>query len=149
MIFTNRFEVDAPLSAVVDFHRRSASMGAITPPPIIARIEAAPEILGEGDEMAFTLWMGPLPLRWLARIEDVSPAGFRDRQLRGPFAFWLHTHRFDQLPDGRTAVFDQVEAQLRRHLLWGPVGAMMWLGMPLLFAYRGWRTRGLLKQPAG
>lgn len=146
MIFESRFVVDAPPSTVIDFHRRSASMGAITPPPIIARLHAAAEYLGEGDEMAFTLWIGPLPLRWLARIEDVGPAGFRDRQLRGPFAFWLHQHRFEVLPDGRTAVHDRIEARLRRHPLWGPVGAMMWLGMPLLFAYRGWRTRGLLEQ---
>lgn len=145
MIFTNQFEVDAPPSAVIDFHRRSASLGAITPPPIVARLQAAPERLGEGDDMSFTLWLGPLPLRWLARIEDVGPEGFSDRQLRGPFAFWLHHHRFEALPDGRTAVHDRVEARLCRHPIWGPVGAMMWLGMPLLFAYRGWRTRGLLE----
>ncbi|MEZ4584038.1 MAG: hypothetical protein R3A10_20780 [Caldilineaceae bacterium] len=61
-------------------------MGAITPPPVIVRVHRAPELLGEGDEMDFTMWLGPLPIRWLARIEQVTPVTFVDRQLRGPFA---------------------------------------------------------------
>jgi ligand-binding SRPBCC domain-containing protein len=144
MRFTHRFEVDAPIEDVAEFHARSSSMGAITPPPIIARVHAAPERLGEGDEMSFTLWLGPLPLRWLARIEDVGPTGFSDVQLRGPFARWEHRHDFEPLGEGRTAVHDRIEAELLRHPIWGPVGISMWLGMPLLFAFRGWRTRRLL-----
>ena len=145
MRFQHRFEVDAALEAGRDFHARSASMGAITPPPIIARVHAAPERLGEGDAMDFTLWLGPLPIRWLARIEDVGPSGFSDRQLRGPFAAWLHRHEFEALAEGRTAVHDRVDARLRRHPLWGPLGFAMWLGMPGLFAWRAWRTRALLR----
>jgi len=85
MKFQHRFRVDAPLSEVLEFHSLSSSMGAITPPPIVARIHRAPAVLGEGDEMEFTLWVGPLPVRWLAHIEQVSGEGFTDRQLRGPF----------------------------------------------------------------
>lgn len=144
--FEHEFQVDAPLSAVADFHSRSASMGAITPPPIIARVQRAPEILGEGDEMAFTLWLGPFPMRWLARIEDVGPEGFTDVQLRGPFEHWLHRHRFVPLGAERCIVHDRVEARFRKHPFWGPVGLSMWLGMKPLFAYRAWRTRRLLEE---
>jgi ligand-binding SRPBCC domain-containing protein len=145
MRFEHGFTVRAPVTQVAAFHAQSASMGRITPPPLIVRVQAAPECLGEGDEMVFTLWAGPLPLRWVARIEEVSPEGFTDRQVSGPFRSWRHRHRFVVAGPGNTAVVDEVEATLKRHAFWGPVGALMWAGLPLLFAYRGWRTRQLLE----
>ncbi len=145
MIFRHRFRVRAPLERVADFHRRSASMAAITPPPIVVRVHAAPEALGEGDEMAFTLWLGPLPVRWRARIEAVGPDGFLDRQVAGPFARWEHRHRFEAVDAATTDVFDEIRWSPRRHVLWGPVGLAMAAGLPLLFAFRGWRTRRRLE----
>lgn len=145
MKFTHTFRVNAPQAAVAEFHGRSASMGAITPPPMIVQVHTAPERLSSGDTMDFTLWAGPIPVRWIARIEDVSPEGFVDRQVRGPFASWVHRHRFVRVDDRTTDVVDEVEAELKRHPFWGLVGALMWLGMPLLFAYRGWKTRRRLE----
>lgn len=145
MKFTHTFRVNAPQAAVAEFHSRSASMGAITPPPMIVRVHTAPERLSSGDTMDFTLWAGPIPVRWAARIEDVSPDGFVDRQLQGPFASWVHRHRFVRVGDRTTDVVDEVEAELKRHPFWGLVGALMWLGMPLLFAYRGWKTQRILE----
>jgi ligand-binding SRPBCC domain-containing protein len=144
MKYHHRFVVAAPLARVAEFHRRASSMVAITPPLLIVRVHRAPATLGSGDEMAFTLWAGPLPLHWTARIEGVSPEGFTDRQVRGPFAAWQHRHRFERLSERETAVVDEVTAELKRHPFWWMVGALMWLGLPLLFAYRGWRTRRLL-----
>jgi len=141
MKYKHRFEVNAPLSAVADFHAQSASMGAITPPPVVVRVHHAPSHLDEGDEMDFTMWLGPLPVRWLARIEDVSPTGFIDRQLRGPFRQWLHRHTFVPVDAATTAVVDEIELELRSHPWWKLVGLMMWFSLPLLFAYRGWKTR--------
>lgn len=144
MIYRRRFRVNAPLLRVVEFHARPASMAAITPPPILVRIHRAPYVLVEGDEMEFTLWLGPLPVRWLARIEDVTDDGFTDRQLRGPFAEWSHRHTFVPLDDHTTEVHDEVTLRLSRNPFWWLVGAGMRLGLPLLFAYRAWRTRRLL-----
>lgn len=144
--YRHTFQVRAPLADVAEFHRRSAGMGAITPPPVIARLHRAPARLEEGDEMDFTLWLGPLPLRWLARIENVSLAGFTDRQLRGPFKHWAHRHAFVAVDETTSQVVDEIEASLRKHLLWGLVGLGMWLSLPLLFAYRGWKTRQLLER---
>jgi ligand-binding SRPBCC domain-containing protein len=121
-------------------------MAAITPPPIVVRVHAAPPILRSGDRMDFTLWMGPLPLHWIAQFESASNAGFTDRQLRGPFQQWVHCHGFRAIGGDSTEVRDEVNARLRRHVVWGPVGLAMWAGMPLLFAYRGWKTRRLLQE---
>ena len=42
MIYRHQFRVNASLARVAEFHSRSASMAAITPPPIIARLHNAP-----------------------------------------------------------------------------------------------------------
>ena len=52
------------------------------------------------------------------------------------------------LAQGCTEVLDEVEASLKPHGLWGLVGLAKWLGLPLLFAYRGWRTQRLLEGDA-
>lgn len=146
MKYQHTFHVHAPLSVVADFHAQSASMGAITPPPVKAQVHQAPARLNEGDEMDFTLWLGPLPIRWVARIEDVSGNGFSDRQLRGPFRRWVHRHQFRAIDNQTTEVIDEIEAGLQPHPLWAVVGLGMWLNLPLLFAYRGWKTKRLLEK---
>jgi len=120
-------------------------MAAITPPPIIARIHAAPETLASGDRMDFTLWAGPIPIRWLACIEDASARGFTDRQLSGPFETWVHRHEFIPVDADTTDVIDRVEAAHKKHPWWGLVSRLMWAGMPMLFAYRAKKTRRLLE----
>lgn len=145
MIYRHRFQVHAPLARVVEFHSRAASMAAITPPLMIVRLHHAPPILAEGDEMDFTLRLGPFPIRWLARIEAVSPAGFTDRQLRGPFAAWAHRHIFTGLDDQTTEVVDEITLHLSPHPVWWLVGIGMRVGLPFLFSYRAWKTRRILE----
>jgi ligand-binding SRPBCC domain-containing protein len=148
MQFEHRFAVEAPLADVVAFHRQSASMGAITPPPLVVQIQAAPAQLRDQDQMAFTLWFGPLPIRWRARIEQVTPISFVDRQLTGPFAHWMHLHTFFPVDDQTTLIVDRVEARLSDQPVWKLIGLGMWIGMPFLFAYRAWKTKQQLKRNA-
>ncbi len=146
MKYRHSFQIQAPLTVVANFHANSASMGAITPPPVIAQIHHAPPHLQEGDEMDFTLWLGPLPIHWLARIENVSQNGFVDRQMRGPFQQWVHHHQFIALSPTTTQVIDEIEATPKKHPWWGAIGLGMWLNLPFLFAYRAWQTKRLLKK---
>lgn len=146
MRYTHTFTVLATLSQVASFHAKSESMGAITPPPVVVRIHHAPEVLREGDEMDFTLWLLFIPIRWRARILDVSSNGFLDKQVQGPFASWQHKHIFTSLNELETEVRDEVEATLSTHPLKWLVGAGMWLSMPMLFAFRAWKTRKLLQR---
>lgn len=104
----------------------------------------APDQLSDGDDLAFTLWLGPFPVRWEARVENFSPIGFDDIQVRGPFESWRHAHRFEALDENNTRVQDQVEYSLRRHLFWGGAGFLMALGLPILFWYRARKTRSII-----
>jgi ligand-binding SRPBCC domain-containing protein len=147
MIFRHSFTVAARIQAVAEFHAASTSMADITPPPIIVKIRQAPARLAEDDEMEFTMWLGPAPVHWLARIEHVSPVGFTDRQVRGPFKCWQHRHSFIAIDENTTRVDDEVTYSIRRHPWWGLEGLGMALGLPVLFAFRGWKTKKLLNGP--
>ena len=129
MRYSHSFSVAAPLDDEVRFHRESASMAKITPPPILVRMHSVPDELGDGDEMSFTLWMGPIPLRWTARIEQVVATGFIDRQVQGPFGKWIHRHIFIPDGDSSTTVIDVVEAELHHDPFWRMAGIGMWLGI--------------------
>ncbi len=144
MIYRHHFQVNTSLTRVVEFHQQSASMAAITPPPMIVKIHQAPVVLAEGAEMNFTIWLGPFPAHWLARIENVTPNGFTDRQMRGPFAEWVHRHTFSAVDAHTTAVTDEINLRLSSQPLWWLVGLGMRAGLPILFAYRAWKTRKIL-----
>jgi ligand-binding SRPBCC domain-containing protein len=149
MFYRHRFEVNGTLDKVTEFHTQSANMAALTPPPMLVRMQETPSALREGDEMAFNLWLGALPMRWLLRIEEVSAHGFTDRQLRGPFKTWVHRHKFHCLDEEWTEIVDEIELELRPHLIWWPVGFFIWLNLPILFAYRRWKTRQILAKNRG
>lgn len=144
--FRHSFAVKAPIDDVIAFHRHSQNMGAITPPPIIPRIHRAPEFLDEGQEMNFTLWMGPIPIHWVARYENVTANSFIDRQVEGPFRQWVHEHRFESVDEQSTIVHDSINLEFKSDLRNRLVGVGMWVGLPLLFAYRQRQTRKLLEK---
>ncbi|NTW43841.1 MAG: hypothetical protein HGB14_05265 [Anaerolineaceae bacterium] len=145
MMYRHKFRVHSSLSQVVDFHSRAASMPAITPPPMVVKLHNVPAILKEGDEMDFTLKLGPIPINWLARIEGVSSSGFTDRQIKGPFKEWMHNHKFIAVSDKTTEVVDEVTLKLSSNAMWWLVGLSMRIGLPILFAFRAWKTRKLLQ----
>lgn len=108
----------------------------------------APDKLNENDRMEFTLWIGPLPLHWAAVIEQVNPQGFLDRQIRGPFQRWEHRHTFLPVAENVTEVRDEIQLQLRLHPVFSLIGFGMFISLPILFAYRAWKTRRLIEKPA-
>lgn len=61
--------------------------------------------------------LGPIRSTWVAELYDFQPGRqFRDRQVRGPFASWEHTHRF--LPGGPDASILQDTIEYRLPLGW-------------------------------
>ena len=139
--FTNRTMVQASLEAVAAFHRDSQTLKALTPPPIFVQLHQV-EPLAEGSLADFTLWIGPLPVRWTAVHSDVDPLyGFTDTQALGPYETWVHRHTFEAVTVDSTDVVDEIRANFGSGIFNGLVSRLMWWGLPLLFAYRGWVTR--------
>ena len=70
-----------------------------------------------GTLIEYRLRLHALPLRWLTRIEAWEPGKqFVDRQLRGPYRLWHHSHRFAAHERG-TIVRDTVRYALPLGLL--------------------------------
>lgn len=144
--FTQVFTVDAPLSAVAEFHKDSSALKALTPPPIIPQLRRM-DPLGERSITAFTLWMGPLPVNWVAKHSDVDPmAGFTDEQIEGPFNRWVHRHGFEAIDESTSRVTDRIEVELGTHWFWGLISRMMWLGVPMMFFYRKLQTQRIVQR---
>ena len=142
--FKTSFTVNAPLEAVAAFHADTSALKILNPPFIIVQLHRV-EPMADGSISEFTLWMGPLPIRWRAIHSDVGPNGFTDSLDDGPMATWRHTHRFEAIDDYKTQIHEQIEYEypsgwrgLAPRILFGH------LGLTALFTYRKWATRHAL-----
>lgn len=139
--YQHEFQVNAPVERVADFHRSTEALKALTPPPLFVKFNHL-EPLGEGSKADFTLWFGPLPIRWVSIHSDVNPTeGFTDTQVQGPFETWIHRHSFESIDGGSTKVVDEIEGQPSNHPIWGIVSRFMWSTLPILFSYRARQTK--------
>lgn len=142
--FEHSFTVAAPLEAVQAFHASTEALKRLTPPPIFVDLHEV-EPLGEGSNSHFTMWFGPVPVRWHARHVDVDESGFTDIQIAGPLQSWRHTHTYTALDDRRTRIEDRIEYSYPNGVRGLPARlAFNGPGLALLFAYRGWMTRRAL-----
>lgn len=105
--FKYSFTVEAPLQVVADFHHDTSVLKKLTPFPIFAQIHDY-EPLANGSEARFTLWFGPIPVRWHAIHSDVGPNGFTDTQVSGPLKLWVHRHRFTAIDPQTTRVDEHI-----------------------------------------
>jgi ligand-binding SRPBCC domain-containing protein len=89
--------LDAPIGEAFDFFSRAENLEAITPPLLRFRITTpGPVEMGVGTLIRYRLRLRGVPVSWLTRIEAWDPPrGFVDRQLRGPYGLWHHTHAFE------------------------------------------------------
>jgi ligand-binding SRPBCC domain-containing protein len=145
-VFDYAFTVAAPLESVRDFHRDTSALKRLTPPPTFVQLHAI-EPLAEGSVSTFTLWVGPLPLRWTAVHRGVSDHGFTDVQRSGPAATWEHTHTFVPLDEGRTEIREHIEFE-HKPGVWGLVTRVLFSkpNLLLMFTYRKWVTRWYLRR---
>jgi len=144
-IFDYKFTVWAPLAAVGRFHHDTRVLKKLTPPPTIVQIHQV-EPLAEGSVSHFTLWVGPLPLRWKAVHRNVTDRGFTDIQAAGPLQKWEHTHAFSPIDDGVTEIHEHIEYEHRPGFR-GLVTRLLFArpNLCLMFGYRRWVTRRSLQ----
>jgi ligand-binding SRPBCC domain-containing protein len=144
-VFDFSFTVDAPVNAVSEFHYHTSALKTLTPPPIYVQLQEI-EPMGEGSVSRFTLWLGPLPIRWQAVHSDVSGSGFTDTQVQGPAKKWVHTHSFTPINKEQTRVHEHIEYEhgqgfnglLTRLLFAKP-------NLFFMFSYRKWITKRHLR----
>lgn len=144
--FAFTFTVHASLQAVRDFHHDTSALKRLTPPPTIVQLHDI-EPMAEGSVSRFTLWVGPVPLRWTAVHRGVSEYGFTDVQADGPARKWEHTHTFKQLAEDLTEIQEHIDYEHKRGF-WGIVTRLLFArpNLYLMFTYRKLATRWYLRQ---
>lgn len=135
--------VRRPIAEAFDFFADARNLEAITPPWLHFEITTpTPIAMREGALIDYRIRLHGIPVRWHTRIDAWEPCTrFVDRQLRGPYRWWHHEHRFEEV-DGGTNVIDEVEYS----------SPLRWISEPLLvrrdveriFDYRAERLVALL-----
>ncbi len=96
-------------SEVFAFFSEAKNLERITPPWLNFKIVkmSTPQIENQ-TLLDYRLKLHGVPLKWQTLIESWSPdKKFVDRQLKGPYSVWHHTHSFSSLRNG-TLVKDEV-----------------------------------------
>ena len=145
-VFDFSFKVEAPIKAVQEFHADTRALQRLNPPVVFVQLHRVDPI-AEGSISEFTLWMGPLPIRWRAVHSAVGPRGFTDTQERGPLKFWRHTHQFIPVDECTTQIQEHIEYEF--HSGWRGIFPRFLfgrMGLFALFTYRKLATRWALRE---
>lgn len=130
--FVRRSRIPAPAEEVYRWHAERGALQRLTPP--WERVEVVDEGGGfhDGARVEIRVLVGPFRLPWVARLSDCRPGrSFRDTQVRGPFAFWQHTHLME--PDGDAC---WLEDRIEYALPFGLPGRLVRRRLDRLFEYR-------------
>lgn len=140
--------MNTTLTKMLAFHQDPNALATLTPPPIFVQLNRDDRRAFDDGELEFTLWMGFIPVRWLARHESgPTSTSFADRMVKGPLAAWRHEHIFTEVPGG-VELLDRVTLEHKPGLP-GLLTRLVFDGLPLqmLFLYRHLRTKWAVEKP--
>ncbi|MFL5321355.1 MAG: TIGR01777 family oxidoreductase [Myxococcaceae bacterium] len=136
--FVVRSRIAAPAEEVFAWHERDGAFQRLSPPWDPVEVLERSGGLDVGARTAIRIKVGPVHKTWIAEHTAYEKGRmFRDEQRSGPFAKWIHTHRFVPEADGSCSYEDEVEYALP----FGAVGKFFGGGsvkeqLRQLFAYR-------------
>ena len=138
--------VQRPLDEVFAFFSQARNLEQLTPPWLRFEVlTPAPIEMRAGTRIEYRLRLHGVPLRWVSLIESFEEGcSFVDRQVRGPYRLWHHTHEFEAAGSG-TIVRDRV----RYAIPLGPLGEatrrlFVTRDLDRVFAYRRFAVARIL-----
>ncbi len=128
-----------PVSAaeLYAFHERPDALARLLPPWERVTVLVPPVSLAKGTRVVVRQWVGPIPIT----IESIHDAcrpgtGFVDRMVRGPFARWVHEHRFEAVHTAASWLVDDVDYALPLEPLSSVIAPLIARRVERMFAYR-------------
>lgn len=99
-----------PPGEVFPFFAEARNLDRLTPPRLRFEIRTPGKIeMAVGTLIDYRIRLRGVPLRWRTRITEWDPPhAFADEQMRGPYRWWVHRHRFEADGDG-TVMTDSVD----------------------------------------
>jgi hypothetical protein len=139
-----------PVDELFAYYARPGAFERLTPPWQRLRVLEQSGGIRDGGRLVFEAALGPFKQRWVAEMHGyVEGRQFVDRQAKGPFAAWEHTHRFLPRGERSSELLDHVEYSLPAGSLTDAIAARP-TGRQLqrLFRFRHARTRMDLERHA-
>ncbi len=121
-LFTCSSHIDASAEEVFAWHTRPGALERLLPPWQKVRIIEQAGGIEAGGRVVLRFRQGPFVFRWHAVIDECRQGRlFVDRQVKGPFPHWVHSHRF--LPEEGAA--STIEDRVSYRLPMGPIGSFL------------------------
>ena len=146
---TARQQLMRPREQLFPFFADAANLGRITPPEMhFEIITPGPIEMRVGTLIDYSIKTWGIPMRWRTEITAWNPPiEFVDTQLRGPYAEWVHRHRFIAFTGNTTLMEDVVRFRLPLGRLGAVASPVVRRQLRRIFAYRKEVVRRLVEAP--
>ncbi|MDH5403376.1 MAG: SRPBCC family protein [Candidatus Heimdallarchaeota archaeon] len=137
-IFSWTTLINSDIFSVFEFFSKPENLEVITPPFLKFRIMSKlPIQMKLNTEIDYQLKLRKIPVKWKTLITEWDPPNsFQDKQLRGPYKLWIHTHKFEESSEG-IKIFDNVEYEVPGWIFRGIIHKFVVLpDLKRIFTYR-------------
>jgi uncharacterized protein len=136
--FTFRSVFNCSVERLFAWHARPGAFLRLNPPWDPVRLRSGATGITDGNRVRIALSMGGISIPWeLEHLGYRENEQFQDRQISGPFCYWLHSHRFLPLAEDRCELEEHIEYELPFGRLGSLVaGSFTKARLDQLFSYR-------------
>ena len=113
-VYIKRTKINAPADRLFKWHARDGAILRLTPPwAPLKMISRKGNGIDKGVTVVFEIKIAGIPMKWEAlHTAYRENEMFQDRQVKGPFSRWEHTHRFIARGTDQTVMADEIKFRL-------------------------------------
>ena len=130
--------INDSIDNVFDFFSKPENLKTITPEKLSFKIlTPTPIVMDKGTVIDYTIRLFGIQIHWRTLITKYNPPyEFVDEQIKGPYNFWHHTHKFKKV-DGGVEILDRVIYSIPMGII-GSVLYFIWIKRDLekIFLHR-------------